>query len=201
VPVVVFLHGVNESRRLHPRLSSGDDDLRKVVDALVASGKTTPLVLAAPTHSKDAQYTEVLFPGFDLDAFVDATQAALPDGVRVDRGRVVVVGHSGGACNPQGGLLAVAKKRGGLVPLALVESDGCMDAYVADALKQAPEPTRVHVYWQTWMWPRRFDAFREQLSGRSGATLEVIGGLMDGGAHDRMAELVLGRALPRLLPR
>ncbi len=199
VPLVVFLHGVNESRRLHPRLSDGDDDLRKLVDALVATGRTTPLVLAAPTHSKDATFAETIFPGFDLDAFVEATRAALPSGVRVDRSRVVVIGHSGGACNPTGGLLAAAKRKGGLTPLALVESDGCMDAYVTEALRQAPESTRVLVYWQTWMWPRRFEAFRQLMAPRTGVTLEVITGLTDANAHDRMPELVLARALPSLL--
>lgn len=200
VPLVVFLHGVNDSKRIHPRISDGEDDLRKAVDGLVSSGKTAPLVFAGPTQSRDASYTEVLFFGFDLDAFVDATQAALPSEVRIDRSRVVVVGHSGGACNPSGGLLGVAKKRSSVVPLALVVSDACMDSYVSDALRAAPDPTRILVYWQTWMWPRRFDAFRQLMAPRTNAQLEEIKGLTDVNAHGQVAELALARALPLLLP-
>ena len=201
VPLVVVLHGVNDQRRLHPLLD-GEDDVRPTVDALVASGSVTPLVVAAPTHAQNAAFAEVVLPGFDLDAFVDATSAALaPTDARVDRARVVVVGHSGGACNPTGGLLAVAKRRGAVVPLALVESDGCVDSYVADALKQAPGETRVMAFWQTWMWPRRFDTFRQLMAARPSVVLEEVRVPRDVTAHDRALDAALARALPQLLPR
>jgi hypothetical protein len=165
------------------------------------------VVVAGPTHSKDAAFAEVVLPGFDLDAFVDATAAAVlttsPD-VRIDRSRVVVVGHSGGACNPTGGLLAVAKRSaraGAITPMALVESDGCVDSYVADALKLAPEATRVMVFWQTWMWPRRFDVFRQLMATRPGTLLEEVKVPQDAGAHDKALDAVLSRALPLLLGR
>lgn len=197
--LVVFLHGVNDSKRLHPRMDGTADDLRPALNALATSGKTPPFVFAGPTQSRDASYAEVLFFGFDLDAFVSKTQAALPSDVRIDRSRVVVVGHSAGACNPSGGLLRVAKKHGAVTPYALVESDGCMDSYVADALKQAAPETRVHVYWQTWMWPRRWDAFKELMNGRDKAVLEELRAPPDFSAHDKVLGLVLDRALPDIL--
>ena len=204
VPLVVLLHGVNEGHRPHPHLGPGDDDVRPGIAALVADGRVAPLIVAGPTHSKDAAFAEVVLPGFDLDAFVDATAGALaasmPE-VRVDRGRVVVVGHSGGACNPTGGLLAVARRRGAIAPLALIESDGCAGSYVVDALKSAPADVRVMAFWQTWMWPRPFDAFRQLMSGRPNVLLEEVKVPQDGGAHDRALDAALSRALPLLLPR
>jgi len=199
-PVVVFLHGTNESQTMHPRMHDGDDDLRKVVAALVAGGRVEPFVLAAPTHTSYAQYAEVLFPGFDLDAFLDATERAVSDFARIDRRRVIVVGHSGGGCNPTGGMLRVAKGASTVKPIAFIASDTCLGSYVSDVLRQASQTVPVHVYWQTWMWPRSFDVFRQSFCDGGARRCEELRGLTTIDAHERVLDEALSRSLPLLLP-
>ena len=198
-PIVVFLHGTNESQTMHPRMHDGDDDLRKIVAALVADKRVEPFVLAAPTHTNYAQYAEVLFPGFDLDAFLDATERAVSDSARIDRHRVIVVGHSGGGCNPTGGMLRVAKGASSVKPTAFIASDTCLGSYVSDVLREASRTATVHVYWQTWMWPRTFDVFRQSFCDGT-RRCEEIKGPMTIDAHERVLDEALSRSLPLLLP-
>ena len=105
LPVVVFLHGMNADEQMHPWFSSPSGDLRAVVEPLVASGSVAPFILAAPTQTRFATGATVMWPRFDLADFLDATDRALDGLAHVDRGRVIVVGHSAAGCNVEGGIL------------------------------------------------------------------------------------------------
>ncbi len=202
-PLVVFLHGVNDARALHLHLRDGDDDLRVLARSL--SGTTTePFIVAAPSHVRGADAAELLFPRFDLDELVDASERALGDRARIDRDRVVVVGHSGGGCNPTGGMIRVAlgDANGGVRPFAYVASDTCLGSYVADALDHAAKTAKVRVFWQTWMWPRSSEAFKRSFCDRADTGRDVrcdVLPLTGADAHERSLVVGLGRALPELL--
>lgn len=202
-PLVVFLHGVNEWHALHPRLRDGDDDLRALARSLSAT-TTEPFVVAAPSHTRGADAAELLFPRFDLDELVDASERALGDRAQVDRARVIVVGHSGGGCNPTGGMIRVAKADGRVRPFAYVASDTCLGSYVADALDRAAKTAKVRVFWQTWMWPRSSDSFARSFCDRTEKGRDVrcdVLPLTGADAHEQSLVVGLGRVLPELLPR
>jgi hypothetical protein len=201
VPLVVFLHGNNEARALHPRLRDGDDDLR-VLARRLAGRKVAPFVVAAPSHTRGADAAELLFPAFDLDRFVAATEGALAGRARVDRARIVVVGHSGGACNPTGGLVRAAVSPGAVRPMAYVASDGCMGSYVSDALENAAKTAKVRVFWQTWMWPRATDAFGKSFCAPRADARDVACQVLEltgPDAHERALVVGLDAVLPELL--
>lgn len=152
VPLVVFLHGMNAEGHMHPWFGPPFGDLRKVVDPLVASGAVTPFVLAAPTHIRHANAARRMWPDFDLDDFIDKTEAALTDRVQLDRAQVLVVGHSGAGCNPTGGILGsgVVNAR----PLAIFAVDTCVDERVLASFAPLAEQTRLRFYWQSgWRRP------------------------------------------------
>lgn len=159
-PLVVLLHGTNERGPLH-RWLRGDAgrDLRPVVQRLVDADGVPPMLLAAPSQTRGASSGRKLWEGFDLSAFVDAVEHAADGLARVDRDRVVVVGHSGAGCNPNGGLLRAASVPGDVVPIGIVAADVCMDVEAAELLAHAPDTTDVSVFWQPVSWPRDFDAF------------------------------------------
>lgn len=198
VPVVVYLHGMNKEGRVHPRLDGGVDDLRPVVDQLVRSGATTPFVLAAPTHVRFARSAKVMFPAFDLDAFVDAAEAALGGRARLDRARVVVVGHSGGGCNVDGGLLAAARRGRAMAALAV---DTCLEPAHEEALLEAARATDLRVYWQRG-WRRPFEAFAPRCEAEGQCRVEELDEetLAPGNPHVNALPVALERALPELLP-
>ncbi|CAN5261751.1 hypothetical protein BH09MYX1_BH09MYX1_17740 [soil metagenome] len=200
-PLVVFLHGVNDPRALHLGLRKGDDAMIRLTRELARSG--TRFIVAAPSHTRGANAAELLFPGFDLDELVSATESALGDRVRVDRSRVIVVGHSGGGCNPTGGLIRAALVPGSVQPFAFVAADTCLGAYVGDALESAAAHAKVRVFWQTWMWPRASDAFQRSFCDPSVASArdvrcEVLA-LTGADAHDQVLGVGLRRVLPELL--
>lgn len=207
-PLVVFLHGVNESRALHPRLREGDDDLRALARSLSAT-TTEPFVVAAPSHTRGADAAELLFPHFALDELVDASERALGDRARIDRARVLVVGHSGGGCNPTGGMIRVASSEGTVAtpavrPFAYVASDTCLGSYVSDALDRAAKTAKVRVFWQTWMWPRSSDSFTRSFCDRVAPGRDVrcdVLSLTGVDAHEQSLIVGLKRVLPELLPR
>src|SRR5205814_1306805 len=121
-PLLVFLHGLNPTRVLHTWLNGEPGDLRPFVNGLARSGRMAPVILAAPTQSKNATIRQILWPAFDADAFVDAVDATLDGRARVKRSSVVLIGHSGGACNPSGGVVAAAS-RARVAPRAVLSVD------------------------------------------------------------------------------
>lgn len=154
-PLVVFLHGVNRRNRLHMWLGAGPADLRTKLEASIENGDFPPAILAGPSQTKDALWPAMLWTGIDLEEFVSATERALAGRARIARDQVIVAGHSGAGCNLDGGLLKIAADRGAIRPIGIVALDTCFDGEVGQALGRARESTRVAVYWQSIIWPRK----------------------------------------------
>src|SRR5712671_669157 len=91
-PLVIALHGINaKARQKHPPLDEKSIHVGKLAAKLVAEGRTTPLLIAAPTEFSDGPWG-----AFDLEKFVAAVEAAVaPASVQIDYDAVSVVGHSG----------------------------------------------------------------------------------------------------------
>jgi hypothetical protein len=160
VPLVVFLHGVNRRRQLHPWLKRGrGTDLRPLLEQWIEQGDVPPAVIAGPSQTRDAAWGSRLWTGFELDAFVEATEQAMAGRAHVARDQVIVAGHSGAGCNASGGLLKIAADRGSIRPLGIVAIDTCLDAGVGEALARASDETRIATYWQSVVWDRRFAEF------------------------------------------
>ena len=199
VPLVVFLHGVNPTAELHL------PDLTAFTSSIILRGKTQPFILAAPTAIRRAMAGRIMWPAFDLDAFVDAIDAKIDTRARVDREQVVVVGHSGAGCNRDGGLLRVARQPGAIVPIALLSLDSCLDAESGDALGQAPIDTKVFVRWQRAFWPRPIDRFLVSFHTAAFVTERSNVDLAEGARgstnpHEDIVIESLNEILPQLLP-
>jgi len=162
VPLVVFLHGTNPRGEMHLWFDAAGprEDLRPFFDELDDEGSMPPLLVAAPSQTRDAEHGRDLFQGFDLASFAASTERAFAGSFTIDRSRVVLVGHSGAGCNADGGLLGVAKDPGTPPPLAIVAIDTCLGGEGAEMLAASPASTGVWVYWQTESWARPFDDFR-----------------------------------------
>lgn len=193
VPVVVFFHGLNPDEKLHPELDGSAFDLRRVVDALVRDGKTAPFVLAAPTHSRLATGTRAMWHDFDLDRFLAATQAAVGTRATIDRSRVVLVGHSGGGCNPSAGMLAP-----NVTVQAILAVDTCLDTEVSQRLLTLAQRTDVRFFYQRG-WRRPFEAFEESCRDAEHCSAQEIGDLGANPHREILAE-ALRAALPKVLP-
>lgn len=196
LPVVVFLHGMNPDGLVHPWFGPPYGDLRPVLESLVASGKVAQLVLAAPTHTRYATGATVMWPQFDIEDFLDATDVALGDLAKTDRTRVIVVGHSAAGCNVAGGIFTESVRRA--KPIALVDVDGCVDAGTTALLTQASASTTVHFFWQhTWVRP-----MSELESACPACKLQEITDLPAGTSpHAAILPEAIRRVLPELLPR
>lgn len=195
LPVVVFLHGMNRDGVVHPWFGSPQGDLRAVVEPLVRAGKVAPLILAAPTHTRNATGAASMWPDFDLGDFLDATDAALAGSARIDRSRVIVVGHSGAGCNPSGGLLGEGVLRAR--PFAVVAIDTCVEERVTPRLASLAETANVRFYWhRSWRRP-----IAELAAACATCTIEEVVDLPPRSIpHVAMVPAVFRRALPELLP-
>jgi hypothetical protein len=198
LPLLVFLHGVNEAGPLHFGLGGGPFDLRSVADDLSTKGATRAFAVAGPSQNKEAWTGSRLWSGFDLDAFVDAAESALGDG-KIDRSMIVVAGHSGAGCNQTGGLLAPAGK---IKPRAILALDTCMNGDFGKLLGEAAHRAPVMVFHQTAIWKRdvgpftaAFEAARADAEGAI-ERLEIPGP----DPHNDIATAALRKALPGLLP-
>lgn len=194
LPVVVFLHGLNADEQMHPWFSAPYGDLRAVVAPLIASGKVAPFILAAPTQTRFATGATVMWPRFDLDDFLDATERALDGLARVDRERVIVAGHSAAGCNVDGGILG-ERVRAPRV-MAILAIDTCVDERVVPELAATAASTRVQFYWQR-AWPRPIEALTSACERCSIEELELTPART---AHTAIVPEALRRALPELLP-
>lgn len=192
LPILVYLHGTNEKGPLHRGLGAPGFDLRKI-------SNLAPMLLAGPSMTRDAWTGSRLWPDFDLTRFVETVDAALPDGVSVDRARVILAGHSGAGCNLKGGLLSP----GGLAPRAILAIDTCLDADFGRAFGEATDRAPVHVFWQE-SWMRDVPAFEtafndalQQNVARRGtiARMNVPGP----NPHEDIVPLVVEQVLPGLL--
>lgn len=206
VPLVVFLHGVNKKTvRFHSMGGSvGDDplDVREVVASLVGEKTVAPFVLAGPATREAAKLPKTIFTHYDLDRTIEEVVRALGDEATVDLDRVVVAAHSGGGCNPQGGL-ASALAGTSLRVLAGLSIDTCMTEDDARALGDAPSETEIVVTWQPYTWDRAYGAFSDALKlARKDAKGKVVLAEMkpppQKGVHARMVRYTFEAQLPRL---
>lgn len=178
VPLLVFLHGTNKKKEPF-RFIGGkveEPDLRLMLGDLMEQGELPPMVIVAPTTVVMSVVPQSMWPDFDLDRLVEATLARLRGRATIDLDRVVLAGHSGGACNPQGGLFSAL--RGTSLPLrAVFAIDTCMEVDDAVPLALAPPGTDVFVSYQVVGWTRAFDDFRatfdDAARARPGATRVV----------------------------
>jgi hypothetical protein len=204
VPLVVLLHGVNIGIGVHMWLGAkGEPDLAPLVERVVDGG-APPFLFAAPSQTKGAWSGRSMWKDFELDDFVKAVDDALGARARVDRSAVIVMGHSGAACNPDGGLLHVARARGAIVPRAILAVDTCLDEETGDGLGHAPSGTEVWVRWQPDIWPRPIDRFRAAFSeaavktGRDDAVVQRVDGLGPT-SHDAILLDTIATVIPSLL--
>jgi len=211
LPLVVFLHGLNKDLIPHRWMGGGNEgDVRKIVSGLIESGAVPPLVVAGPgSVVKEAVSHGASFAELDVDHFIERTEAALAlgvgaPGVRIDRARVVVVGHSGAGCSAQGGIVAAARARRPVLGVASI--DTCMGVGLAQALAAAPPTTHVVVTWQTASWKRPFGPFAATF-GRGVETTPPAPGVLRAldplpalpRAHDATVAQTLEKWLPRML--
>jgi len=154
LPLVVFLHGVNPSGRVHLWMG-GLFDLRPLVDGLA---RAHPFLFAAPSQTRDATDPKTLWQDFDVDAFVAQTETALAGASAIDRDHVYVIGHSGAGCNTDGGLARAA----GAHVTGVVAIDTCLDEEIGGAFARLPE---LWVMWQSKTWWRDIEAFKRGLGG------------------------------------
>jgi hypothetical protein len=182
-PLVVLLHGVNADQVVHMWFGTGGyPDVAALSAKAIANGAAPP---AAPSQTKGAMSGRRMWQGFDLDDFVRAVEVAAAPYAVVDRDAVFVLGHSGAGCNPEGGLLRVARVPSLVVPRAIFAIDTCMDEDSGAALGSAPESASVWVRYQPEIWPRPLDRFRATFktaadsSGHAEPFIEVVNGLAE----------------------
>jgi hypothetical protein len=206
VPLVVFLHGINAYQSVHLWMGStiGPFDLRADWDNWLGESQVRPALLAAPSQSRMAATAATLWSDFDLEQFVDATEASLGGLATIDRSQVLVVGHSGAGCNKAGGLASIIAAPKTIHPLGIVAIDICMEEDSATALALAPLETPVAIYWQT-SWARPFNEFRsafDVLRGPQAAPHDVVEEvpIVDRDAHNAIVKIALPRALGIFLP-
>jgi hypothetical protein len=195
-PLVVFLHGVNDGGLLHRGFGSGTFDVRTIIDELIDDDLIDPPIVAGPSQTRDAWSGAKMWNDFDLAAFVDATERA--SGTKIDRGRVILVGHSGSGCNPAGGLLSPMTN---FKPMAIVALDTCMDERFGKLWLNAASISPVHIAYQDLIWPREFAAFKAVIDGTKGKPITI--GRYNAptlNPHEEVVRLGLRSALPKWLP-
>ncbi|WP_437755339.1 hypothetical protein [Sorangium sp. So ce1389] len=209
LPILVFLHGTNEARIKYRWMGGGQEgDIRRIAAQLMEAGQIPPILVAAPSAVLPAAVAvaRTSWPAFDLDVFLDATAERLRGVATLDRARVLVAGHSGGGCNPAGGIATAV--RASTPPHAALVIDTCMDADHALPLARSAPTTHVVISWQTMSWARRpFGDFRRAFQRGVDAHPAAPGVLRElehlhptePMPHDAMVPLVLRRWLPPLL--
>lgn len=209
LPILVFLHGTNAEKIKYRWMGGGQEgDIRRIVAELMEAGQIPPMLVAAPSAVLPAAtaIARTSWPGFDLDTFLDVTAERLRGIAAIDRSRVIVAGHSGGGCNPKGGIVT-AIHASTPVHAALV-IDTCMDIDQAIPLAHARPTTHVIVSWQRMSWTSRpIDDFKrafQRTVERSPAAPDVLRALeqlqpTEPMPHDAIVALALRRWLPSLL--
>jgi hypothetical protein len=190
LPLVVFLHGTNTTPEPHLWLGGGGKDLRPLVKRLIDDEQVAPFVLAAPSQTRNAGLAATVWQGFDLNAFVDDVVLATQGQATIDRSRVVLAGHSGAGCNPNGGLAADYWSAGVPLPLALVSIDPCLDRKMGGAFARRPTEVPLLLWWQPAIWPRQPSKFEAALTqGKPEARVDRLRELPPMGANPHEAIL------------
>lgn len=202
LPLVVFLHGLNFTGQKHLWMGGGRADLRISADRVAA--RVGPFLLAAPSQTKDAGAARTLWSEFELGAFVEAVErasAAMPPALRVDRRKVILVGHSGAGCNPDGGLFAPVASEDE-TPRAILAIDTCLDEDVGRAVARTRRLVVAH--YQETEWPRdaagALRGFYEETEAQHVEAFQLEKATIVGpDAHNTIVPLAFERALPELL--
>jgi hypothetical protein len=174
LPVLALLHGVNESRTLYPWFG-GSHDLRPRLDSL-ARISSRKFIVAAPSQTKDVWLASATWSNFSPQAFIDDLSAALPSGCEVDREAVILAGHSGAGCNPEGGLATAIDPDSAFQLAGLAFVDTCFDVKVATQVARRRSTTKLWILWQNQTWPRTPQPFLDRLNvpGRPPATVTAV---------------------------
>jgi hypothetical protein len=140
---------------------------------------------------------------FDLHAFVDDVVTATAGSVKVDREQVLLAGHSGAGCNPDGGLASDFWSARRELPLALVSIDPCLDRELGRAFARRPSTVPLWLSWQSAIWTRSPEQFAAGLSehkppGRVDRLLELPARGVN--PHEAIVPVALERALREAFP-
>jgi hypothetical protein len=209
VPLVIFVHGIIFDGQRHHWLTldrNGPWDARPFMSDLVESGEVAPLIVAVPSQTRDATDPGKLFIGLEFAAFVRAVEDAIAPYQRVDRARIVVIGHSGSACDPNNAAFASLRAKT-FVPRALLAIDGCLAPSNARLLATTEAARDVIVTYQQQIWTERpLDEFRatwdrelERTWPRGLRVLERLEPPSDN-PHLAIVEQTARRWLPSILP-
>jgi len=210
LPVLVFLHGNNSEKIKYRWMGGGQEgDVRRIISEMIESGQIPPVLVAAPSSidPNTMGSAGLSWPAFDLDVFLDRTDARLAGASALDRGRVVVAAHSGAGCNIRGGLNAALHAKTTPV-LGGFSIDTCMMLDLARDLAHVRPSTHVVVSWQSMSWPEReFGAFRTVFQREVKKAPPAPGVLREldyqqpnvAGVHDAMVWITLRKWLPRML--
>ena len=200
-PLIVVLHGLN-TVPLRGMWFDQPADLAALVDRLVDDGQIAPLLLAAPSQTKDAEHAKTLWVGMEIGAFADAVESALGGRAKIDRARIVLAGHSGAGCNPEGGLMTALRAKTPGVPRVVLGIDTCMDDEALGGYLGGRSDIVLRVAYER-AWPRPFQRFCRGL-------LEADGGPADracvrydelgASPHDDILSAALAELLPLVLP-
>lgn len=210
LPVFVFLHGTNNDAIKYRWIGAGNEgDIRKMVVDLIEAGKVPPMIIAAPSQIKPESTVNAVtsWPSFDLDHFIDRAAAKLEGIATIDKKKIVVAGHSGGACNVNGGVATAMKAKLGV--LGGFAIDGCMLPDMAAELGTTRKDINLVVTWQEQSWANR--SFTEFQTGFTRAVKKnpASNGVLreldfervtEGMPHDAMVKITIAKWLPRLLP-
>jgi poly(3-hydroxybutyrate) depolymerase len=208
-PLLVFLHGLNSELIQHRWFGGGaEGDVRRIVEGLVERGDVPPMIAAAPSSIVPSAVAVAgsSWPGFDLDGFLDRTEARLQGVATIDRARVIVAGHSGAGCNDKGGVAAAV--RASAPVFAALAIDTCLMPSLATSLTKPQPGAHVIVAYQPLTWQKRpFAAFRKAFEREVLASPPPAGVLRELDEthprapmpHDAMVGLALEKWLPRLL--
>jgi hypothetical protein len=210
LPIFVFLHGTNTELIKYRWIGAGNEgDVRRMVSTLIDGGKIQPILVAAPSQIKAESTVNALtaWPAFDLDHFLEKATKALKGIATIDRTKVIVAGHSGGACNPKGGVFSALQSKGLYAALIM---DGCMSPDLGVlAGSSTTSKTHVAATWQTQSWDKRpFDEFlrafertvKKNPAGPGVVREAVKYAVHEGGPHDAMVHLTMDQYLPLLVP-
>jgi hypothetical protein len=210
LPLLVFLHGTNAEKIKYRWMGGGaEGDVRRLVSQLIEAKAVPPMLVAAPSSVDPSTIANAMtsWPAFDLDLFLDKAQSRLAGVSVIDRGRVVVAAHSGGGCNPRGGLRTALRASSTKV-LAGFSIDSCLLADEAIDLVHVRSTTHVVVAWQTMSWTNRgFDDFKhlfqrelKKAPAPPGILRELsVEAPTEPMPHDAMVGVTLRRWLPRVL--
>jgi hypothetical protein len=201
-PVIVFMHGLNKAKIPYRWMGgAADPDVRDMVSNLIDRQIIAPAILVAPTTTSECDVPRSMWPAFDLNRFLALAFRNLEPTVAADRLRILLVGHSGAACNTAGGMLTAV--RSGFPLQAVLAIDTCMDAVAAPLFAVADPNTDVVISWQPLGWDRPFDAFErsflESSAKRRARGLRTVHrhDVSGRNPHGGIVEIALARWLPR----